>query len=147
MKRLARFVAIGASVAVTLGCSDPPTPVEATATMPKACAGPTKTGGYICDVSMAALLANGDRYDGVRVITQGYIHFEFEGNAIYLHKEDLDRNLSRNGLWVTLAKDVEATACQDAYVIVEGTFRAGLGGHFALWSGALDDITRCARLD
>jgi hypothetical protein len=56
------------------------------------------------DVSMVRLLAEPDKFDGKRVRTAGYIHFEFEGNAIYLHEEDLTHGLLKNALWISLAE-------------------------------------------
>jgi len=96
--------------------------------------------------SMIDIIANPDLFDGKRIRTFGYIHFEFEGNGIYLHQEDYTRSLYVNGLWVNLAKNSSPTGCQDRYVLVEGTFRARDRGHMGLWSGAINDITRCMPL-
>jgi hypothetical protein len=96
--------------------------------------------------SIIDLIANPDLFDGKRIRTFGYIHFEFEGNGIYLHQEDYARSLYANGLWVNLAQNVSRVDCQDRYVLVEGTFRARDRGHLGLWSGAIGEITRCMAL-
>jgi hypothetical protein len=96
--------------------------------------------------SMIDIIANPNLFDGKRIRTFGYIHFEFEGNGIYLHQEDYARSLYVNGLWVNLAKNTSRADCQDRYVLVEGTFRARDRGHMGLWSGAINDITRCMAL-
>lgn len=89
------------------------------------------------------LLSDPDGFDGKRVAIEGYIHLEFEGNAIYLHKEDLTHQISKNALWVSFAEGFKPTDCQDRYVLIEGTFSAADTGHMALFSGAVKDITRC----
>jgi len=40
------------------------------------------------DVSLIQLIANPQAYDGKTVRITGFLHLEFEGNAIYLHNED-----------------------------------------------------------
>jgi hypothetical protein len=95
--------------------------------------------------SIVQMLANPERYDGRRVRTFGYIHLEFEGNAIYLHQEDERNSLSANGLWVSLTPGISRHDCNDSYVLVEGTFSASDRGHMGLWNGAVSDITRCLK--
>jgi hypothetical protein len=95
------------------------------------------------DVSIIQLVANPAVYDGKVVRLIGFIHFEFEGNAIYLHKEDYDHAITNDGLWVDLAPGFSAKECQGRYVIIEGTFRANDHGHMGMWSGAVRGITRC----
>ena len=98
------------------------------------------------EASIVELIATPEVFDGKRVRTVGYVHLEFEGNGLYLHKEDHTHSLYRNGLWVSLVKEVSRTDCQDRYVLVEGTFRAGDRGHLGLWSGSIKEITRCMPL-
>ena len=102
-------------------------------------------GGLICDVSLIRLIADPGSYDGKRVRLAGFMHLDFEANGLYVHKEDKDRHLYKNGLWVSVGKIVESAECQDAYVLIEGTFHARDRGHMSLWSGSVSDITRCVR--
>jgi len=88
-------------------------------------------------------VTNPNAYDGKVVRLIGFIHFEFEGNAIYLHKEDYDHAITRNGLWVELAAGTSTKPCENRYAIIEGTFRANDHGHMGMWSGAIRNITRC----
>ena len=100
--------------------------------------------GCVYEVSIFQLLARPEVFDGKRVRVAGYVHLEFEGNGIYLHREDEQRSLLRNGLWVDFSQGATMSEqCQDRYVIVEGTFRARHHGHLGLWGGAITDITRC----
>lgn len=101
------------------------------------------------DVSIIALIANPDEYDGKVVRVMGVGRLEFEGNSIYLHKEDYEMRNSRNGLWISLGS--EATPYEDAekyngeYVLIEGVFSKENHGHMGLWSGAIVNITRYIR--
>ena len=102
--------------------------------------------GY-CFLSMIDLIANPELFDGKKVMVQGYVHFEFEGNAIYLHKEDFLYGISRNSLWLSLSSSKRAdefSECQDSYALVRGPFKAGIGGHNDLASGELHDIAKCS---
>ena len=98
-------------------------------------------------VSIVALIATPEKYDGRLVRVIGFLHLEFEGNAIYVHEEDHKRHLAINGLWVD-----ENGACRSNrrnpdghYALLEGVFNATRKGHTGLWSGAIEKITRCER--
>jgi hypothetical protein len=71
------------------------------------------------------------------------VHLEFEGNGIYLSRNDLERHQSSNGLWVEFQGGIADKNCQDRYVLIEGTFTSRDRGHFGMWSGAINDITWC----
>jgi hypothetical protein len=96
--------------------------------------------GY-CMVSMVDLIANPALFDGRNVLIDGYIHIEFEGRGIYLHKDDYLYGITRNALWLTSAGSVDLTKCQDSYASLRGTFRAGVGGHGDFFAGVLDHVT------
>ena len=51
-------------------------------------------------VSIISLLGDPKRYAGYRVTVTGYVRIEFEGNAVYFHKEDFDNMLMKNALWL-----------------------------------------------
>jgi hypothetical protein len=36
----------------------------------------------------------------------------FEGNAIYLHREDFDHGIGKNGLWVAIPEDYDEAAAE-----------------------------------
>lgn len=94
-------------------------------------------------VSMIELIANPEKFDGKRVIVEGFVHFEFEGNALYFHEEDYRGGLWQNGisLGVTPAQEEQYTVAESKYCSVIGTFHATPPKHFSLWSGHLSDIT------
>lgn len=97
-------------------------------------------------LSMLQLLANPEKYDGDHVRVVGYIHFDSENSAIYLHKEDEEQHLFKNGSWVSLAPEVSFEGCQDAYVVIEGVYRARTDGRMSRWSGAVTHVTKCQKL-
>lgn len=99
----------------------------------------------IYGVSIVELIANPRTYDGKRVRVTGWLHLEFEGNGIYLHRDDEVYGLSRNGLWVNFAQPNSAASCAQGYALIEGTFDAGSDGHMGQWSGTIDAIDRCIR--
>ena len=96
------------------------------------------------DVSMVQLLANPERYDGLRVRVIGFVHLEFEGQAVYLHREDFDEALLGNALWVDFRPGTLSASrpIGDRYVLLEGTFDAHHRGHMGLFGGTIGDITR-----
>ncbi len=75
----------------------------------------------------------------------GYIHLEFEGNGIYLHKDDHQYGLEKNGLWIDLDEcglpgEQKFT---DGYAYVVGRFTSTDRGHLDSRSGALQEIKSC----
>jgi hypothetical protein len=98
----------------------------------------------IYGVSLVELIANPATYDGLRVRVIGWLNLEFEGNAIYLHREDHAFSITSNGLWVQLGPGLpREPACNKGYALIEGRFEARNHGHLGLWSGAIVDIDRC----
>lgn len=95
--------------------------------------------------SLVALIANPERYDGKTVRVIGYAVAEFEGTAVYLHREDHDEGLDSNGLWLELgdACAKKADEFKNGYALLEGVVDAKNTGHMGLWSAALVKVTRC----
>jgi hypothetical protein len=94
--------------------------------------------------SLVQLLATPERFDGKLVQVVGYVHLEFEGNQICLHREDVRVHLSRNCLWLVppeLSADARSQA-SDRYNIVIGRFNARSKGHMGLFSGAIEEVSR-----
>jgi hypothetical protein len=122
-------------------------PLAAAQYVPLNCERPGRNGD--CDlygISLVQLLANPDKYDGKYVRVTGYVHFEAQANALYLHREDVEHHLLKNGVWVALAEGVSFDACQDAYVILEGLFRARNTDNARYWSGALTRVAKCQKV-
>jgi hypothetical protein len=97
------------------------------------------------DVSIIQLIANPQSYDGKRVRIIGFLHLEFEGNAIYLHREDFQEAIDKDALWIDVPKDMTRTQIQevnDHYVICTGSFVSAKHGHMGMNSGTMGQITR-----
>lgn len=95
-------------------------------------------------ISMIKLIANPKEYEGRRVIVKGYLNLQFEGDRLYLHKEDYKNAITENSLliegrgsknWDDIMK------CNNHYVLIEGNFSAVNGGSIAnigraeIWEG------------
>ncbi len=96
-------------------------------------------------VSLVQLIATPDAFRGQQVLVMGFVALEFEGNAVYLHRDDFVHGLTKNGLWLELrdARDVARfSAASPSYAIVEGRFSPDDKGHMGLFSGALHKIRR-----
>jgi hypothetical protein len=97
------------------------------------------------DVSMISLIATPEKYEGRQIRIIGYLNLEFEGNGIYLHKDDYEYGIPKNGLWVEMSMDSiqlpQIKKCIKNYVLIEGTFDLG-EGHMGAFSGSIKNITR-----
>ena len=108
-------------------------------------------------VSLVALLANPEKYDGKLVGVYGYLHKKFEDSALYLSKMDGDFLIGKNALWVnygkkvgwqpnskTEIKSVKYFDCR--HVLVVGQFDTQSRGHLGSYSGALKNVERVMEL-
>jgi hypothetical protein len=57
-------------------------------------------------VSLIQLIANPQLYDKKRVTLIEYLHLAFEGNGVYLHREDFDFAIMKDAVWIHLPKDI-----------------------------------------
>jgi len=96
------------------------------------------------DVSMIQLIANPQQYDGKPIRVIAFLNLEFEGNALYLHREDFDKSLLSNAVWISL-DDLQIRTSKKfsgRYVLVEGVFSAKDRGHLGIFSGSIQQVTR-----
>lgn len=96
------------------------------------------------DVSMIQLIANPHSYEGKRIRLIAFLNLEFEGNALYLHREDFEHAIPNNAIWISLTDRQEQTSgkLSGGYVLVEGVFNAEDRGHFGMFSGSIEKVTR-----
>jgi hypothetical protein len=101
-------------------------------------------------VSLISLIAAPEKYDQKLIRVKGYLNLVFEGNAIYLSKEDCDLGIDKNGLWIDLEgvkiDPKDYNRCNKQYVILEGTFQIDDKGHQNGYSGSIAKITRIESL-
>jgi hypothetical protein len=94
-------------------------------------------------VSLLQLIATPERYEGKRVLVEGFCHFAFEEHSLYLHREDSDLLNVANAVWLDTPGAHEALT--ETFVRVEGVFTAKEHGHLGAWPGELQSITRFER--
>jgi hypothetical protein len=96
------------------------------------------------DVSMIQLIADPQRFDGQAIRIIGFLRLEYEGNAVYLHREDFEKSILQNGIWIDLTDSQlrSSSKLNNGYVLVEGTFSSSEKGHLGLWPGSLRQVSR-----
>ena len=98
-------------------------------------------------VSLVRLLSHPDLYDGKRVIVKGFVRLEFEGQGIFLSKEDDEYLITRNGLWLAPRYDFKfSKSLSGRYCSVIGRFSAQKRGHLSAWGGSLVEVEAMAPL-
>ena len=101
---------------------------------------------YAVDVSMAELIATPERYHGVKVRLVAVGNLNFEGNYISVSKEAWE-NHTNDQIWIELGEQLaphgeRLRRYNGEYVIIEGVFNMYDKGHFAMFQGALHNVTR-----
>lgn len=101
-------------------------------------------------ISLINLIADPEKYNGRLIRVEGFLNIEFEGTAIYFHKEDCDLGICENAIWMDLSKaDITSSRFQSLnkkYVLLEGTFESSNKGHFGRYNGTITKITRAVKL-
>lgn len=97
--------------------------------------------------SIVQLLANPEKFEGKLVNVQGFVRLEFEGDAIYLHKEDYEHGLYSNGMWLGASecKRIDGTTFDAGYAMVVGRYTSQRRGHMGLWPGAIEEVQSCIK--
>jgi len=94
-------------------------------------------------VSLIQLIANPEKYDGHMVLIEGYVNLEFEGNAVYLSKEDWKHRITKNALWIDIDnKNKDYQKFNGRYCLIVGTFESKNKGHMNSFNGEIRDIVR-----
>ena len=95
--------------------------------------------------SIYALIAAPEKYEGKVVRLIGFVRLEFEGTAVYAHREDYERGITANALWLSTKTCPigHGEPFNNSYAVVEGTFTATNRGHMDMFSGNIYNITRC----
>lgn len=98
------------------------------------------------NISLIRLIATPEKYDGKVIQVEGFLNLEFEGDAIYLHREDYENSLCENGFWVDFSDKIKSTKklnnYNKKYVIIIGTFDMKSHGHGGLFGGTIKNISR-----
>ena len=109
---------------------------------------PRAENGEPGEVSLVQLIANPADFAGKRVRVFGFCRLEFEGTALYLHRDDAEWGIAKNGFWLGVGWPVPESfrPLGDEYVLVEGVVDPQRKGHMGSWSGSLIEITRMQRV-
>lgn len=95
-------------------------------------------------VSLIQLLAQPEKYEGKLVEVTGFVNLEFEGNAIWFHKEDFSNTIYANSIWINVNKCVDRAGKPiSGYASLMGRFTAKRHGHMGLWSGEISQVGEC----
>lgn len=131
----------------------------------QSCAGYPVLGSY-CDVPLVAVIANPERFDGMKLAVAGYYQSRWEMSALFMVKDYAELGVTTGAMWVdwrshvVVAKRFESAGDAAAEVVRElahqgllldslswhsgyvralGVFRAGRGGHLGAYDGQLDN--------
>jgi hypothetical protein len=96
------------------------------------------------NVTLVQLIANPEKFDGKLIRVIGFLRLEFEGNVLYLHREDYENAILGDGIWVDATAPMmkQKTTLNMNYVLLEGMFSSSDRGHMGMWSGAIKQIRR-----
>ena len=96
------------------------------------------------DVTLVRLIADPEKFDGKLIRVIGFLRLEFEGNVLYLHREDYENGILGDGIWVDVTSVItkQSAALNMNYVLLEGVFSAGERGHMGMWSGTIKQVRR-----
>ena len=96
------------------------------------------------DVTLVRLIASPEKFDGKLIRVIGFLRLEFEGNVLYLHREDYENAILGDGIWVDVTPVVtkQSATLNMNYVLLEGVFSAGERGHMGMWSGTIKQVRR-----
>src|SRR5450755_262932 len=96
------------------------------------------------DVTLVQLIANPEKFDGRLIRVIGFLRLDFEGNVLYLHREDYDNAILGDGIWVdeTSEMNKQRAKLNMSYVLLEGIFSSRERGHMGMWSGTIKEVRR-----
>jgi hypothetical protein len=96
------------------------------------------------NVTLVQLITTPERFDGKLVRVIGFLRLEFEGNVLYLHREDYEHSILGNGIWVDVTPEMakQRKTLNMNYVLIEGVFSVTERGHLDAWSGSIKQIQR-----
>jgi hypothetical protein len=96
------------------------------------------------NVTLVRLIANPETFDGKLIRVIGFLRLEFEGDVLYLHREDYENAILGDGIWVEVTPMIQRQrpTLNMKYVLVEGIFNASERGHMGMWSGTIKQVRR-----
>ena len=100
-----------------------------------------KNQNEVLNVSIIQLISNPEKYKGKLIRVIGHVRIAFEGNAIYLHREDLEHSLTINALALAPPDEIikNASFYNNKIAYVVGVFDTAKG-HGGMYSGSITKI-------
>lgn len=104
--------------------------------------------GNISDVSLINLISTPKDFNKKRIRLEGVFEYKFESHGIYLTRDDYDYGITKNAVWLDIDDEMysqrseELNKMNGEYVIVEGVFNSDENGHFDMYSGSIENVTR-----
>lgn len=96
------------------------------------------------ETSLAELIETPEKFDGKRVRVRGYHHSEFEHSSLSDGPESIRKY--KQSVWLgsfsSFANLEDVVSQNNSFMTVEGTYKAGPGGHLGLWPGAITRLTK-----
>ena len=96
------------------------------------------------NVTVVQLIATPEKFDGKLIRVIGFLRLEFEGNVLYLHREDYENSILGDGIWVDVLPGMskQSATLNMHYVLLEGVFSSREHGHMDVWGGTIKQISR-----
>jgi hypothetical protein len=96
------------------------------------------------NVTLVQLIANPDQFNGKLIRVIGFLRLEFEGDVLYLHREDYEHAILGDGISVDVTSEItnQKETLNMHYALLEGIFDAKYRGHMGAWCGTLRNIRR-----
>lgn len=96
------------------------------------------------NVSMVALLANSQNFDGKLILTQGFLLIKPDMDTLYLHEEDYRHGLDKNAFVLDIPEKQRSKLkkLNLKYVLIVGTMHSRNPDAVYRCSGTIVDITR-----
>jgi hypothetical protein len=96
-------------------------------------------------VSLVSILADAKAWHGKPVRVGGYMHLEFEGNQLCLHRDDVEFLVQTNCVWLDVPPH-QLTGINDRYVALEGVVDAAKRGHLGRYQATIGRVTSIGAL-
>lgn len=108
---------------------------------------PSEDAPHAPPISIVTLLAEPVSKIPQRVQVAGFLVLEFEGQALYLHREDYQQGLTRNAIRIALTaqQEMQFKDFSGSYVLVEASFKK-VPNSEDTFTGSLFNVRRIVRL-
>lgn len=102
------------------------------------------------DTSIISVIANPNAFHKKIIKVKGYFTMETEGQAIYFSKNDYEKAIFKNALYLYISydsmKQMGIEQPYKGYVEIEGTFNKNSLGSYNFYSGGIENIVKINRL-